>query len=1351
MPDIENKPIFQYGSLTPQQPQDDGFMGQVKSALAGVGSGVIHMIEGPTMVGASLLDLGLGTDTASKVENYFQNLNVFDEEAQKHTIGKLVDVFVNLAIPEATAFKLASSLTKEAFLAKRAGLYPEVGKLSSASELAETANVAKFGKTSAELTDAERIASFGAGMFGSGIASGIMVGNVKDVGTIGDILGGPTQLNRNENLDPGQELLNRIKFGSESALFNGVIGSTSSVINKLRDRNWISNPASKLDEFFFKKIVYPLRPGGAQPEALANLSMELTGKITADSRAVQNIYQSTEQNMKNILNKLTPDQQKSTLKDFNDLFLSGKPIENEKGMINFGELDQIKQQEILKDLTSKGVDQKDIASVFVKMDAGRDHFNNMLNLIDKNNFKNTDFDKFKDFIKNDFQNYMGTTYQIFQPKNLIPFFNWKPSNDAVQGLKKLFYDTANQKNVDKVKEILNKNNIEITNENIVKELQTQNLRPLTDQQLNYYVDQLVPLNQPSKTVNPELSLPSFMLEDNKALQEISAKKEKITLSKFFDSLPQTTEEQKNIIEQQKNIFESYLGKTENPLLSLIKGTTTLSEIKNKNKFFQDILDLPEKQKQDILIDFRQRGITPTPEQLATEMAKKNIRPIAYDTAQEAANAFNVGIDKVSTFNFPNLGITEAAITNPLAGKYTLSDIANSFGNTFKENPNWSTFNKVYNTLVVLPKYGFQQAATVLSPFAQIRQMSSNIEFLTNNGIIPTYGLVKRASAFLANPENRRILNEAGLENSSVVLGDIKNLEKKIFGSSENATEAVNFNQTLNNVNKLISKGTNFAQDLYAGTDTFLKTMGYLSEKESLEKSFADQIAQGMISKDEIQKMALNVVKATMQNYNMTGSFVKSLGKLPFGSFASYPSEIIRTTTNSVERAIYELTYKVTMPDGNIVKPLFNRGIQRLVGTLGTNLVMPTAAVATMQSIYNVSQDELDALKRLALPEYLKNSTILPIKDKDGNYKYINYSHWNAYEMMYKPIQGVFNAIAQGKEDHKGIMGDFIKGLISSTKEMGEPFVSESMWSKTFLDLFSAAHGGEGLNQEGKQIFNPQDTLGGKFSDTMNYVLGSLNPFGTKQFTRLAKSFAPEGSEFGYDKYGNSYKAGDELLGITGLRPVQVDLGKSLQFKVSQFEKQNRQIGELFTRSTLTGGIITPEQITDSYINTNRALYEAKGELHNNLQASKTLNIDDNTFKNSTARIGKNEINNLVQGYFTPFNVSKNDITAFKQISDKLNISNPYDEASSAIQNIKQQLNGIKLNQGYFPTIENPFKTDILRPSLNAIQNIISSPPTPVNTPTTQGNTTSNTINNATGNTITNPVKQNEYKTIFPFG
>ena len=1313
LPENYKDPVNSTGKFNILQEASD----QVKSAVAGIGSGAIHIFEGPAVVGASLLDLGLGTDTASKVEHMFQNINVFDETAKSRTIGKLVDTFVNLAIPEGEAFKLASTLTEEAFLAKKAGTYVNLNNkvLSDATKLSETANLTKFGKTTKDLTDAERIASFGAGVFGSGIAGGVMVGNVKDVGTIGDRLGGPTQLNRDEDATPGQELLNRIKFGSESALFNGILGSTSSVINKLRDRNWMANPASKLDEFFFKRIVYPLRPGGAETPALFDLTSKLKFRIGADSEEVQGIYQSSEKNVMDILNKQTPIQQKETLKDLNELFLSGKPIENEKGIINFGEMDIARQEQIIQRLKNLNASPEDIAAVLEKMNLGRNKFNDMLNLIDKENFNSSDFEKFKGFLKNDFQNYMGTTYQIFQPKNLLPMFNWKPAEDTVNNLKNFFRDTAAKKNVF-----------------------------LTDNELNYYIDKLVVPSQSARTVDPQLSLPSFMIKDNPILEELAAGNKKITLSKLQESIP-------GFSNQQKEIFESYLGKTQNPFLSMIKGTVALSETLNRNKFYQELIDLPNTQKQEILTKFRQQGITPTPEQLAEQLSKNNVKPIMYDNAQQAAEAYNVGLDKVSTVKFPNSGISEAPITNPIEGKYTLKDIAESLGTSFAQNPNWSTLNKIYNTFVVLPKYAFQQAATVFNPFTQARQISSNIEFLTNSGIIPTVDLFQRAIKFMSDPNTRRILSENGLQNASVLMGDIKNLQRNLIGSTGNATEEINFNQLLNNFNKKIASVSTKAGDFYAKTDTVLKTMGFLAEQERLEKAYANQIAAGMISKKEIQNEALNVIKATMQNYNMTGSGIKLLSKAPFGSFASYPSEIIRTTTNGVERAIYELNYKVTMPDGSIVQPLREIGMKRLTGTLATNLIMPTVAPVIFQQLFNVSNDELDALRKLALPKYLESSTVLPIKDKDGNYKYINYSHWNAYEMMYKPIQGVFHAIAQGKEDNKGLMGDFVNGLINSTKDMGAPFVSESMWTKTLTDLFHAKYGGEGLTEDGKQIFNPQDTLGNKFSGAMGYTFDSLNPFGIKQFTRLAKSFAPEGSEFAVDKYGNSAKAIDEVIGLSGLRPVQVDLGKSLQFKVSQFEKQNRQADQLFTRETLKGGIVTPEQITDAYINTNRALYETKSELYNNLKAAKTLDIDPTTFRNSTSRLGANQLNAIMQGNFIPFDVSKNDITAFKQISDKLGISNPYNEANSAIQNIKQQLNNIKLNQGYFPTIENPFKTDILRPSLNAIQNIISSPPTPVNTPTTQGNTTSNTINNATGNTITNPVKQNEYKTIFPFG
>ena len=57
----------------------------------------------------------------------------------------------------------------------------------------------------------------------------MFVGDVEDMGTFGDLLGGPTELNRGEegeDYDPVRELINRTKFGTESALFAGLIGGT---------------------------------------------------------------------------------------------------------------------------------------------------------------------------------------------------------------------------------------------------------------------------------------------------------------------------------------------------------------------------------------------------------------------------------------------------------------------------------------------------------------------------------------------------------------------------------------------------------------------------------------------------------------------------------------------------------------------------------------------------------------------------------------------------------------------------------------------------------------------------------------------------------------------------------------------------------------------------------------------------------------------------------------------------------------------------------------------------------------------------------------------------------------------
>ena len=61
------------------QPQNK--VGTIQSLLSGIAAGLIDIPKGAFTLGASLMDLGMGSNNASKVENWFDDLTTFDEKA----------------------------------------------------------------------------------------------------------------------------------------------------------------------------------------------------------------------------------------------------------------------------------------------------------------------------------------------------------------------------------------------------------------------------------------------------------------------------------------------------------------------------------------------------------------------------------------------------------------------------------------------------------------------------------------------------------------------------------------------------------------------------------------------------------------------------------------------------------------------------------------------------------------------------------------------------------------------------------------------------------------------------------------------------------------------------------------------------------------------------------------------------------------------------------------------------------------------------------------------------------------------------------------------------------------------
>ena len=175
------------------------------------------------------------------------------------------------------------------------------------------------------------------------------------------------------------------------------------------------------------------------------------------------------------------------------------------------------------------------------------------------------------------------------------------------------------------------------------------------------------------------------------------------------------------------------------------------------------------------------------------------------------------------------------------------------------------------------------------------------------------------------------------------------------------------------------------------------------------------------------------------------------------------------------------------------------------------------------------------------------------------------------------------------------MDDFLAGLFTATKELGEPFVSESIWTEAAADII----GRGGRTRSGSRIYNDLDTPGDKaqsYHETLSRSTDAISLLG--QINRIFKAGLNEIdiTEKGkFDKYGQVFELGDEMAGLVGFRAVPLNPERSLNFKIADYQKGVRDSRSLFTAKSLRGGPIDARDIVQNYINANRALYQVRQE------------------------------------------------------------------------------------------------------------------------------------------------------------
>ena len=666
-------------------------------------------------------------------------------------------------------------------------------------------------------------------------------------------------------------------------------------------------------------------------------------------------------------------------------------------------------------------------------------------------------------------------------------------------------------------------------------------------------------------------------------------------------------------------------------------------------------------------------------------------------------------------------LIDVASINPLTGKWTLNGNADALYNVNKNliTPDSGLAAQIYKNLILYPKATSQMAKTVLGPFTHMRNFLSAGAFATANGIIPFLGAKGAARdalrAIQLGPRSKegnalyKELLDRGVVNSQAQLSDLKELLKDIdFGGTFGSIKA------FNKLAKVLSRSKKFAQDAYTAEDDFWKIFSYLKEKDRLFNAYSkafdgSSIGKGgtfvnmagktvRLNKDTVAEEAAEIVRNNIPNYAYVSDFVKGLRQYPIGNFVSFPAEILRTGTNIVQRALDEIFYTVKLSNGETVKPLRAIGLQRLIGMGVTTSAVPYAAVAAGQALYDVSEDELKAMRRY-VASWSKNSTLIPLRGEDGKLKYIDFSHMNAYDTLTRPIQTVINAVQLGEQNKNGIMDDFMKGLFTSTKELAEPFISESIWTQSLADVF--VRGGE--TRDGFRVYNKNDSYGNQLYNSLAHLGKSQLPLNWKQLERLNLSMKPKDSSGRFDERGRDFELGNEVAGMIGARAIEIEPEKAIAFKIADYARGTRNSKSLFTREVLKGGIKTPEQIYEAYLNANKALFKVQKNMADDMSAARLLGMTEDEMETEVLdRIGGVNYETLNENIFRPLNITTNTINSFQEIADALGISNPLDSVIDSLSELQELLSEYSLTNKNLPQLKNPFNTP---PLPNLVNNI----------------------------------------------
>ena len=533
--------------------------------------------------------------------------------------------------------------------------------------------------------------------------------------------------------------------------------------------------------------------------------------------------------------------------------------------------------------------------------------------------------------------------------------------------------------------------------------------------------------------------------------------------------------------------------------------------------------------------------------------------------------------------------------------YATPELVQAFRGTNKGLDRWIQ-SGFYRNLLQL-KVAAQYGKTVLSPVTQVRNVTSAGLFPLANGHLGGRASVSEAIKMVADDifgagkvineeqffNNIRRKIELGVIDENIVASELQavlreikdtrgitSLDKIIRSLSEgkfalNDEFAANVGQKLSNFGKTATR-------VYAGGDNLWKWYGHtyvtaqlrplFNNVTDVAKWYKEIVGREFMRRNNFgvnagklktldeatEEAAAWYIRNTYPTYSKVPEVIQSLRKLPFGNFVSFPAEMIRTTFNILTVGAKEAT--------SANPKMRQMGLRRLLGAYTVLGGASKGVLGLASGLSGVTIEQLEAYKRSLAAPWNSRATILPInKWKDGVGKAVNFSYFSPYDVVTQPIEALFKTIEEGnlkQQDVESTVFNLFFDEKGPVRTLVDPFLTQSIALERFTDvlpseLFIGNRGG--VTKTGALVYSPTDSGGEKVLKSLVHIIRGVEPGAV---TTIDKTF--QAAQADIKKGGQPANLQDELLALlSGVRIINVDVPRSMQYKVTDFNKKSRLV------------------------------------------------------------------------------------------------------------------------------------------------------------------------------------------------